>query len=354
VFVDPARLLSVHPDLARLRQLDQTIARASRRTDAAEIAPLRAPEPVSLSVPNALIPSPATAQGVDDARAKQAIRDDFEIRRQARPEQEEDRYRRDMERLRRRYLELRREPRAEAAADDLALALRNARRMSDLMEQLRALRERPEDRLFHNAAQLRRRRELYRLTEQDLEELRREEARRLERALDGSGEWTRQAGEPPREIPPEEIARLERERDTLRREALAELDRLEALRIEAVEQTRVPASDVTAVQPAESDDSRMADVRAEVAARVKAAESGRRPAPSAPRSSLDAAQGLRQEREELKGRLLQEVRALAAAAAKSRGWSASFTRGIGPDRTAAIADDVRRLIGAARGGGGIR
>ncbi|MGV3722572.1 MAG: hypothetical protein ACO1SX_16820 [Actinomycetota bacterium] len=355
VFVDANRLLAFHPDMDRLRQFDQTIARASKRSGVPVIASLRAPAPVTLSLPEPPAPAPEIEAGIDTQRARQAIRDDFEIRRRTRPEQEEDRFRREMERLRRRYLELRREPRPEAAADDLALAIRNARRLSDLLEQLRSLQARPEDRFFYNAAQLRRRQELYRLTEQDLEELRREEAQRLERALQANDAWAKRTDEPPREIPPEEIARVERERDTMRREALAEFDRLEAMRLEIVDRTQLPEPGVTSVRPLEAVDMQPeAATRADVESRVASVESAHPRTPEGDGGPVIAVEALRLQREQLRERLLQEVRALAAAAARARGWSASFTRGSGPDHTAEVGKDVRRLVSATKGGGGIR
>jgi len=353
-FVDAEQLLRLHPDIDSLHRLDRAITRAARRTTPPKLAHLRLPEPLPLPLPDQPAVATAPTTKADGARAREAVREDFEIRRRARPEQEEERYRRELERLRRRFLELRREPRTEAESDDLALALRNARRMSDLMAQLRSLQERPEDRLFYNAAQLRRRRELYRLTEQDLEDLRREEARRLERALEPTEAWVRRSGEAPAEIPPEEIARVEQERDTLRREALAELDRLERMRLREIDSTELPSPENMRVQPKETTATSTAadEALTTMSARVKASEAAAGNTPVNRSPAYSAVGALEQERSQLRERLLQEVRALAASAGRARGISVSFSRGSAPDRTSELANEVRRLFTAATGAGG--
>lgn len=355
-FVDAEQLLRLHPDISSLHRLDRAITRAGRRTTPPKLANLRLPQSLPLPLPDQPAEATAPTTKMDGARAREAVREDFEIRRRARPEQEEERYRRELERLRRRFLELRREPRTEAESDDLALALRNARRMSDLMAQLRSLQERPEDRLFYNAAQLRRRRELYRLTEQDLEDLRREEARRLERALEPTEAWVRRSGEAAAEIPSEEIARVERERDTLRREALAELDRLERMRLAEIDSTALPSPDSMRVQPKETTATSTAadEALAAMAARVKASEAAAGNAPVERSPARSAVGALEQERSQLRERLLQEVRALAASAGRARGMTVSFSRGSAPDRTSELANEVRRLFTASNGAGGKR
>lgn len=350
VYVNPERLLAYHPDASRLEHLDRMIRRAGTTPTPAVVEGLREPPEVELPLPDPPTESEAPP-GPEVERARQAVREDFEIRRLARPDEEEERYRRALERLRRRYLELRREPRTAAEEEDLALALRNARRISELLEQLRALEEKPEDRLFYNAAQLRRRRDLYRLTQQDLEAIRREEARRLQAAL-GPDPWARRAGETPREIPPEQLARIEQQREELRKEALAELDRLEQNRIVAVESATLPPPQVERSVPelplepqppvAEGREAMRAQVRA--AGTTDSTERGGAP------DFRDTVAALRAEREQLRTRLLREVRAVAAVAARERGMIPTFEPGKGPDRTALLAEPVRRLLSAGGGG----
>jgi hypothetical protein len=120
-FVDAERLLPYHPDARKLEALDRRINLAQRPLPASAGRPVREPAVVQLSLPEP-VESKSPSREIDRERALTAVREDFEVRRRARPEQEEERYRRALEQLQRRFLELRREPRPEAASDDLAEA----------------------------------------------------------------------------------------------------------------------------------------------------------------------------------------------------------------------------------------
>ncbi|MCC2670166.1 MAG: hypothetical protein K0Q72_2637 [Armatimonadetes bacterium] len=343
-YLDVERLLRVHPDLSKLRELERRMTQTTRAHRPLGSHTLRAPEPVALATPAPAETLPAAPAGVDKAGAIAAIREDFAIRRAARPEREEEAYRRALGRLRRRFLEFRREPLPVDADKDLALAVKNARRFSELQEQLRSLRERPEDRFFYTPAQLRRRRELFHLTEQEVEALRLEEVARLENALEARGPL-RNAEGTEREIPAAEIEKAERERDQLRREALEELARLERQEIARVNELVLPAPAIEGVRPDPSltADGDIESERTRFEARVR--ESAQPPTvPNAPDPVPGTVAALRQERDELRLRMTEEVRAAAAAAARARGIRSIFKRGAAPDRTRDIEPAVARLL----------
>lgn len=346
-YLDPERLLALHPDAPQLADLDRRIERARKFPAMPGPPTLQAPEPLYLSAPAAPAPPKPVTQEIDAARARAAVEEDFNIRRLARPEAEEQRYRRALERLRRRFLELRLEPRPIDDNEDLAGALRNARRYSELDEQLRSLRERPEDRLFYTPAQLGRRRELYRLTQQELEELRQAEMTRLEQALDSTADRGRNSPKQDREIPPEELARVEQERDSRRREALEALAKLARTTLETAIHTELPpVSGPANPTPAAPPEEELAGERELAAAKVakSRAEPVTLPSASAAASAAASVTALQKTREELRAHLLEEVRATALAVARSRGIIPTFTHGAAPDRTAQLAPEIVRLL----------
>lgn len=347
-YVDLNRLLALHPDAPRLADLDRRLQRARAFPAAFRTPPLQTPAPLLLSTPEAPPAAPSPSREIDTARARTAIEEDFAIRRLARPEDEEQRYRRALERLRRRFLELRMEPRPNEDADDLAEALRNARRFSELEEQLRSLRERPEDRLFYTPAQLNRRRELFRLTQQEQEELRQVEMIRLEQSLDPTSNRARNLPKPDLQIPPAELARVERDRETRRQEALDALAKLERAALEAAAHTELPAP---ALEPADAappglDAEELAPERERLSAQVAQSNVARtsQPATGAAASAASSLEAVRKLREQLRQHLLEEVQAAALSAARSRGITPTFTRGAAPDRTAQLAPEVVRLM----------
>jgi hypothetical protein len=346
-YLDPERLLALHPDAPELVDLDRRIQRARKFPTPLRTPSLQSPEPLILATPETLPQAKPVSREVDAARARAAVEEDFNIRRLARPEEEEQRYRRALERLRRRFLELRLEPRPIDDNEDLAEALRNARRYSELEEQLRSLRERPEDRLFYTPAQLSRRRELYRLTQQEQEALRQAEMTRLEQALDPSGSRGRNLPKQERQIPPEELARVEQERDARRQQALEALAKLEQSTLEAAVHTELPpAGPLPDPAPAALPEEELAGDR-ELAA-SKTAKSAQAkvtlPSASAAASAASSLVALQRTREELREHLLEETKAAALVAARSHGINATFTRGAAPDRTAQLAPDVVRVL----------
>lgn len=347
-YVDAERLLALHPDNSRLVDLDRRLRRARTFPAAAAPSLLPAPAPLLLAEPESPPAANPVSREVDAARARAAVEEDFAIRRLARPEEEEQRYRRALERLRRRFLELRLEPRPNEDADDLAEALRNARRFSELEEQLRSLRERPEDRLFYTPAQLSRRRELFRLTQQEQEELRQLEMTRLEQSLDPTLNRSRNLPRPDRQIPAEELARVEHDRETRRQEALELLAKLERTAIETATRTELPEPIATPTDTAPSglDAEELAAEREQAAAKVARSNAGKvtQPSASAATSAVTSLDALLKMRGELRQRLLEEVRAAALSAARDQGITPTFTRGAAPDRTAQLAPEVGRLM----------
>ena len=346
-YLDPERLLSLHPDAPQLADLDRRIERARKFPVMPGAPTLQAPDPLHLASPEPPTESKPVSREIDAARARTAVEEDFAVRRLARPEEEEQRYRRALERLRRRFLELRLEPRPIDNDEDLADALRNARRYSELDEQLRSLRERPEDRLFYTPAQLGRRRELYRLTQQELEELRQAEMTRLEQALDSSSGRGRRSPKQDRQIPPEELARVEKERESRRQEALETLAKLERATLDAAVHTELPPVSIAANPvPTALPEEELVGDRELAAAKVAKSREEKitRPSASAAASAAAAVTALQKTREELRDHLMEEVRAAALAAARSRGVTPTFTRGAAPDRTAQLAPEIVQLL----------
>lgn len=354
-YIDAERLLALHPDASKLVELDRKIKRARQFPISVAVHPLRSPEPLLLAAPASppeIAPNPLE---VDASRVRASVAEDFAVRRRARPEEEEQRYRQALERLRRRFVELRQEPRAAEDQTDLQQALQNARRFGELEEQLRALRERPEDRLFYNPAQLSRRRELFRLTEQELEALRQAEAARLEQSLDPTSNRTRSQSPQERQIPAEALARIERTREAQRQEALELLQKQEQSTTESAISAKLPPPVVTSGAPEPSDlTTEDLQVEREAAANKVAQSQERKVAPpsaAAATSATESLAALGKLREELRLRLLEEVRAAAKAVARNQGIQATFSPGAAPDRTAQIAPEVIRLLsGRVRSG----
>jgi len=353
-YLDLDRLLALHPDVSKLADLDRRLRRGREFPQPPGVRPLEAPEPLNLAVPEAPPAAAPVSREIDATRARAAVSEDFAIRRLARPEEEEQRYRRALERLRRRFLELRLEATPVDSDEDLAAALRNARRFSELEEQLRSLRERPEDRLFYTPTQLSRRRELFRLTQQEQDELRQAEMTRLEQALDLTSNRGRNPPKTDRQIPAEELVRVEQARESRRKEALDALATLERATLEAAVRTELPpvvtGADPPAIAlPAEE----LAEERELAASRVARSrqEKVTLPSASAAASATTSLANLQQTREELRERLLEEVRAAAFSAARSRGIIPTFTHRAAPDRTAQLAPEIVRLLsGRVRSG----
>lgn len=354
-YINPERLLALHPDAPQLQAIERRIERARRFPAPLALHPLTPPEPLILSAPETRGEAPTPSRSVDGERVRTSISEDFEIRRRGRPEEEEQRYRRALERLRRRFVELRLEPRPSEDSEDLEAALRNARRFSELEEQLRSLKERPEDRLFYTPAQLSRRRELYRITQQELEALRQTEAARLERSLDPTVNRPRSQLNQERQIPAEELARAAQARDARRREALELLAQLERSTLEMELHRELPPMSVTqgAPEPVALPAEELVTDREAASEKVSRSNAGKVPPPSKAAFASAAASlaELGKLREELRQRLLEEVRAAAASAARHQGIDPTFSAGAAPDRTAQVAPEVTRLLsGTVRSG----
>lgn len=354
-YIDSERLLSLHPDASQLVELDRKIQRARQFPTSVVVQSLRSPDPLLLAAPVSPPENAPEPLEVDATRVRTSVAEDFAIRRRARPKEEEQRYRQALERLRRRFVELRQEPRAAEDQTDLQEALQNARRFSELEEQLRSLRERPEDRLFYNPAQLSRRRELFRLTEQELEALRQAEATRLEHSLDPTSNRIRGQSPQERQIPAEALARIERTREAQRQEALELLQKQEQSTIESAVSAKLPPPMVTSGAPEPNDlSTEELRVERETAANKVAQSQTRKVAPpsaAAATSATESLAALGKLREELRLRLLEEVRAAAKTVARNQGIKATFSPGAAPDRTAQIAPEVIRLLsGRVRSG----
>jgi hypothetical protein len=244
-----------------------------------------------------------------------------------------------LERLRKRFVDLRREPRQENVDDAIKKSLALAQRIRDLQTRVTALAERPHDFLYYTPEQLRRRRDLYRLTQSELDDLRRQEARALRQALE--------LPKPQRgEIPPAEIARARRQREEARKDALQALEALERGRLEAARgqvlpppmEMPAPAAPVDDAAPAR--DSMVAALRANKVKRTPHLPAG---------APADVIAAVRRRRESLRQSVLADIRVAAVAAGSRLGLAVTFDRGRAPDRTDDLLGPTREILNPARG-----
>lgn len=355
VFVNPSRYLAFHSAAPQLRSLDAEIARLSGPGGTGEPGGdprLAAPTAAVLpGVPSPLEPEPARLE-VPGASGQEEVRRDYEIRRKVLLEP----------------LPLPEPPaplflpdvptpppgtppppvRPPVAANpEVSTGLEP--KISELTRQLQQLKDRPDDRLVYTASQLRRRRELFRQTQDELVELRRKHLQLLQEALEPLGpqlnpdpagnaprpakrrlvqglpEGSPPAGprkpparEPKRELAAEEEAALAR---------AASLPPLPAPN--AAEFTPVPAS-----QPGTG----------EIAARVRKANAASSGSAVPPEQRTQRLATLRLERAECYALMLKDLQAASQSAGYSQGLRVVFTRGAGPDYTERLAPAVRELV----------
>ncbi|MBM3460350.1 MAG: hypothetical protein FJX77_17660 [Armatimonadetes bacterium] len=342
------RYLVLHPAAPLLEQISVRIRQREQPASgesAASPRPGVGPETVAQPFP---VPDdpwvPWVRPEPDPVRMARETREEFALRRRAEPDRAEARYIRELERLRRRYLEQRDFPVQEDLEREQQLATAYAEKSAQLQREVDALVERPSDRFFYGAEGLRQRR-LRLLEFQDrLDRLRTEEIERLRRRLEP----------PPRralQIPPALLREAAAERDRLRRESAAELDQQEQARLDAeralvlpepaVAGSPFPASSVElADEPWES---RLAETRG-----VAPREAGDRPG-----GPVGGAAGaaLRTRQESLRNLMLADLRAVALQAARGKAWKIRFQPGEGPDLTARLEPEVRRLLREPHGNG---
>jgi hypothetical protein len=327
--------------------MDGEIRRLSEPPLRVSAGGLPGPSPAALSEPPPPVEPPAPA-APDLEAARREVREEFAIRRLAQPDRAQEDYERELAALRRRARQIRRETMPDRSAEDLERALRHAEEYARLRDRLFELREIPgvDYRLFYPPEQLRRRRELYRQTELEIEALRRQKLEHLRRAVRRPIPRRRPSAAA---IPPEraaELAALEERRKEFQARAEAELSRMETEALERVSSVRPPAPPDPEPPPAlEGEEGGAGRVRlAEASARAAAAPAGARG--PALRAAIDE---LRRRREQLHRAILEDVKAAAAAAGRERSIALTFKPGAAPDRTADLTPDVRRILQSSTG-----
>ncbi len=331
--VNLARYLELHPAFGELARLDARIAALERPAPAGSAPPpWPVPEPVPLpdSAPPAVpLPAPATAQ----ERTARETREEFSLLREAVPDRAEGEYVRDVERLRRRYLELRDLPAEEDLEQELRRSGVYAEQATQLQRQTDALVERPSDRFRYPAEQLARRRELLLETQERLDQLRTAELDRQRKRLEPPVRR-------PLQIPPARLEEAAARRDAARREAAQQLDAAERTRLHDAARLTLP--ELPPAAPLVEEES----AGGPPTVTLPTAEV-RRPAGSA-RAAGGAPAHLRSQQARLRQIILEDLAAAAAQAARARGWQVLPAPGDGPDLTAALEPDLRRLLAEPR------
>lgn len=324
--VDVSRYAAFHPAAAQLKALDRELAALERGKGLpAAKAPISVPPAEELPRPALPVPGEPD-QTVDLERAEREIREDFRMRREATP---------------RSAPETEAEPpRAAQPAVPPATAEKEVEQqtgldgqISRLRQQLERLRERPEDRLLYNPAQLRRRRELFELTRAEIARLRQEQVSRLRQAL--APRERPAVPRVPRPVPPPVAARDRLSPADERRLRDEEEAALRALR----EHPELPAPEIGAVgEPP-------LDIHEEARGRLREKVAGLpAPARQATPARESYLRALRARRDALRAAIQNDVQAAAAVAARERGWVLS-TRSSARDVTADLAGPVRQALG---------
>ena len=335
-YVDVRQYASAHPASGQLQALDRDIARlqGARAPDRQKPDPIEAPTVTGLPFPPPDEAQSPASRGIDAERARASIREDYALREKAQPDPGEAEYQRELERLRRRFLELRDLPQPEDDREALRQALAQGEEIMRLERRLRELEPRANDRLFQPRGRLRERREGYRRTREALEALYQQRRERLQASL----ELPRR--ERPR-IPPELLERAERERDALRRRALEQLRQLERAELGRISQIELPPP-LPALSPPEPDGDSGIPGSTRIAVVKPAGRTGQPASDSNLRSV--ALRDLRRQRDQLRAAMMDDLRATARAAGKGAGIAVTFERGSAPDRTAELLPRVRAYL----------
>lgn len=338
-YVDVSRLLELHPAAAQLHALEaEAQARPAGPRGATNGPAWETPPAEALSVPAAPEATHPANREPDAARTQAEIRESFALRRRAEPDPAQDAFEAKVAELRRRYAAMRQAIETHDPAQDLKAATLQAEREQTLSAQLQALRERPEDRFFYTPTQLRRRRELYAVAEQELQELRQAGIQRLRQAL-----------EPPRQVTvpvPENLIReAEAERDRAKARARELLRDMEREQLAAAARVQLPAANVDVPPPpATPPDPEIDAERQKLSERVEhpAAPAAAPPAQPGPKA-LPAAEAARV----LRTSIIDDLKAAATAAGRDHGYAVVFTARGAADRTGELMPDVRRALSDA-------
>ena len=337
-YVDTSALVALHPAVRQLAELDAEV-RSLRAQQPLATPSLTPPEGTRLLVPEAP-GTPATPRlHIDSTASDAAIRTDFAARRASSPDAGAEAYERRVDELKRRYTQLRSEPRAAASGMDNSRATHIAEESSRLRDVLASLREQANDRLFYSPAQIRRRRELSRAAEAELTNLQQQQIALL-----------RQSVEPPPHpappsVPEAALARAAAERDRRRREAASALDAQEQQELTATHHIDLPAPDmgIPAAPPAELSAEEQSGAREMLANTVR--QRGAHAHQGTPdKLREERLHVLRERRAELQQFIREDVQAAAASAARARGLTLVPQRGAAPDRTGELRPLVASLL----------
>jgi len=331
--------MELHPAAAQLHALEAEAKAQPRPARGATKGPAwETPPAEALPVPAAPETAAPADREPDGARTQAEIRESFALRRRAEPDRAQEGFEARIAELRRTYAAMRQTIETHDPAQDLQAATRQAEREQTLSAQLQALRERPEDRFFYTPAQLRRRRELYAVAEQELQELRQAGIQRLRQAL-----------QPPRQItvpvPENRIREVEAERDQAQAHARELLQAMEREQLSAAARVQLPAANVNIPAPAAiPPDPEVEAGRQKISERVEhpSAPAAAAPSPAAPKA-LPAAESARI----LRASMIDDLRAAAMAAGRDRGYAVVFTRSGAADRTGELMPEVRRALSDA-------
>lgn len=336
-YVDVNRYLELHPAAPQLHALEAEAkvqpgpsSRAAKDGPAWETPPAEAlPVPAA---PEAVAP---VDREPDVARTQAEIRESYALRRQAEPDRAQESFEAKIAELRRKYAAMRQTVETHDPAQDLQAATRQAEREQTLTAQLQALRERPEDRFFYTPAQLRRRRELYAVAEQELQDLRQAGIQRLRQAL-----------QPPRQITvpvPEHLIReAEAERDQAKAHARELLRAMEREQLSAAAHVQLPAANVDVPAPgAIPPDPEVEAERQKMSERM---EHPTVPAAAPPLPAGQKALPVGESARILRASIIDDLKAAATAAGRDRGYAVVFTSRGATDRTRELMPEVRRAL----------
>lgn len=334
--VDVGQYLRLHPAAAQLRGLKASLAALQEPAVAVTLEPLEAPTPMDLTSLAPLdAPGPADLHP-NRERARSILREEFTYRRLAQPDRFEDRYQAELERLRRRYLEARIDLPEIETQPQLVDAARRAREMDRLERRIRELDDPPARRALLSLEEIKERRSQREQAQRALEELRREEIRRLRDAL--TVPRRRPLGEP--EIPAAALARIERERSEGRVAADLQLVQEEQKALARLEQELLPA-------PAVGDPNPMAPAPEPPLPAPASRLATPPPTPRAPTapSVQSTRSALAVEYRALTQAILRDLLVVSREAARRQGIELHPRSAGSPDRTLELMPAVRQLLG---------
>jgi hypothetical protein len=346
-YVRLAALAGAHPAYPRLQRLEAQLIELRRlpalpcpRLPASppEIPPAR---PVELPAEGLRIRPPAA---MDANAAAERIREEHELARLAAPDPGPDVFLAEMDRLRRRYLDLRRElepPRADAS--DLATREEAAARQR-LNARLQELR-RPDPRLQFDPTLASARRDELADVARQLAALDLRELERLRQAL-------KSYRPPALTIPPAEIAKANQAARAATADHVRGLQRsldLDLARLRDLAQPPPPAVTLSPVSLEEL--TAISELRKRVAAEVASRHAALRREPPAPRRAGEpTAREVGERIQRLRRAIDVDVRAAVLSLAREQGREIVFEPGRGVDRTAKYRSRLANLLASAQPG----